>query len=128
VVALSPITMFNFAMLTFRGGAHYNLYHHYADKGAMFDFVAKLGLTTPPMPRRAPEPARLARLHRARHARESPSNVADVFNSIVNMVGIGTTIVVIILSAGLFQTVWQEGRDLLSASPLAALNSFAYYC
>jgi hypothetical protein len=34
-------------MLTFRGGAHFNYYHHYADKGAMFDWVAKLGLTTP---------------------------------------------------------------------------------
>lgn len=46
-ITLVAYTVFNFAMLSYRGGAHYNYYHHYADKAAMFDFVEKLGLTTP---------------------------------------------------------------------------------
>src|SRR5271154_1398024 len=39
------MTLFHFCMLSFRGGALYNYYHHYADKGAMFNCVQKLGLT-----------------------------------------------------------------------------------
>ena len=41
------MTLVHFAILSFRGGALYNYYHHYADKAAMFDFVQKLGLTVP---------------------------------------------------------------------------------
>ena len=37
----------HFAILSFRGGALYNYYHHYADKAAMFDWVQKLGLVAP---------------------------------------------------------------------------------
>ena len=41
------MTLVHFAILSFRGGALYNYYHHYADKTAMFDFLEKLGLTAP---------------------------------------------------------------------------------
>jgi len=100
-IALVAYTVFHFAMLALRGGAHYNFYHHYADKAAMFDFVASLGLTTP-------DPAGTGSLadtlgyivHGTRDGLAS-SNVADVFNSIVNMAGFLTTIIVIMLSVGL---------------------------
>src|SRR5215472_13046458 len=36
-------TLVHFAILSFRGGALYNYYHHYADKGAMFAVAQKLG-------------------------------------------------------------------------------------
>ena len=32
-------TLVHFCILSFRGGALYNYYHHYADKAAMFDWV-----------------------------------------------------------------------------------------
>ena len=38
------MTLIHFAILSFRGGALYNYYHHYADKTAMFDFLDKLAL------------------------------------------------------------------------------------
>ena len=41
------MTLVHFAILSFRGGALYNYYHHYADKAAMFDWVQMLGLTGP---------------------------------------------------------------------------------
>src|SRR5208283_3382895 len=41
------ITLCHFCLLSFRGGALYNYYHHYADKGAMFDWLQKIGLTAP---------------------------------------------------------------------------------
>ena len=101
-IVMFLMTLFHFAMLSFRGGALYNYYHHYADKAAMFDFLQKLGLTTP-----ANAPASggiLETLGYIVHGDKSNlanSNVADVFNSIVNMVGTGVTIIVIILSPSL---------------------------
>jgi Na+/melibiose symporter-like transporter len=45
--AMTAMTVIHFAILSFRGGALYNYYHHYADKAAMFDAVERLGLTAP---------------------------------------------------------------------------------
>ena len=93
------MTVVHFAILSFRGGALYNYYHHFADRGAMFDFVQKLGLVGRgcAQARRSIGDTRLSRPRRAR-ADPANSNVADVFNSIINMLGTGITIVVILLS------------------------------
>ncbi|MEO6002966.1 MAG: glycoside-pentoside-hexuronide (GPH):cation symporter [Opitutus sp.] len=124
-VALFAYTLFNFAMLTYRGGAHYNLYHHYADKGAMFDFVQKLGLTTPEP---TPQGGLLEWLGYVVHGTRETlgTNVADVFNSIINMAGFATTIVVIILSAGLSKRFGKKSV-IFVGFVLSALNSFGYY-
>ncbi len=124
-IALVGYTIFNFAMLTYRGGAHYNFYHHFADKPAMFDFIAKLGLTTPDT---APQGSALEWLGYIAHGTRDalPTNVADVFNSIINMIGTATTIVFIILSAG-FSKRFGKKAVIFWGFSLAALNSFAYY-
>ncbi|MEO7598248.1 MAG: glycoside-pentoside-hexuronide (GPH):cation symporter [Opitutus sp.] len=124
-VALFAYTLFNFAMLTYRGGAHYNLYHHFADKAAMFDFVNKMGLTTPEP---TPQGGLLEWLGYVVHGTRDNlgTNVADVFNSIINMAGFATTIVVIILSAGLSKRFGKKSVILVGFL-LAAINSFAYY-
>jgi Na+/melibiose symporter-like transporter len=125
-LTLFLFTLFNFAMLTYRGGAGYNLYHHWADKGAMFDFVEKLGLTTPDA---APLPGLLDWLGYIVHGTRdnlAASNVADVYNSIVNMAGFATTIVVIILSAGLSRRFGKKSV-IFVGFVLSALNAFAYY-
>ena len=124
-IALFVYTLFNFAMLTYRGGAHYNLYHHFADKAAMFDFVEKLGLTSAG----AAESGLLETLGYIVHGTRdnlAGSNVADVFNSIINMAGFATTIVVIILSAGLSKRFGKKAV-IFTGFLLAALNAFAYY-
>jgi Na+/melibiose symporter-like transporter len=54
------------------------------------------------------------------------SNVADVFNSIMNMAGFGTTIIVIMLSSGLSAKFGKKNVALVCFS-LAALNAFAMY-
>jgi len=123
-IALFVYTGFHFAMLTFRGGAHYNYYHHYADKGAMFDWVAQLGLTTPDL---APTGSIADWMGYIVHGtRETATNAADVFNSIVNMLGTGTTILFIVLSAGLSQKFGRKNVALVCFS-LGALNAFAMY-
>jgi len=125
-VALVAYTIFNFAMLAYRGGAHYNFYHHYADKAAMFDFVQKLGLTTPDLAKGTGLLEFLGYVVHGTRETAGNSNVADVFNSIVNMTGTATTIVFIILSAGLSAKFGKKTVIFVGFS-LAALNSFAYY-
>jgi Na+/melibiose symporter-like transporter len=125
-IALVAFTVFNFAMLAYRGGAHYNFYHHYADKGAMFDFVQKLGLTTPEMTKGSGLLEWLGYIVHGTRETAANSNAADVFNSIVNMAGFGTTIVVIMLSTG-FSKRFGKKAVIFTGFTLGALNSFAYY-
>jgi GPH family glycoside/pentoside/hexuronide:cation symporter len=121
------MTLVHFAILSFRGGALYNYYHHYADKSAMFDFVQKLGLTAS-----VNAPANgglLEKLGYVVHGDKSDltnSNVADVFNSIINMVGTATTIIVILLSPSLAQRFGKKAIAVVGFT-LSALNAFAFY-
>jgi Na+/melibiose symporter-like transporter len=123
-IALFIYTGFHFALLTFRGGAHYNYYHHYADKGAMFDWVQRLGLTTPELASTGSVADWLGYI--VHGTRETATNAADVFNSIVNMIGTGTTILFIILSAGLSAKYGRKNVALVCFS-LAAVNAFLMY-
>jgi Na+/melibiose symporter-like transporter len=100
-IALVAYTVFHFAMLALRGGAHYNFYHHYADKAAMFDVVAALGLTTPDLASTGSLADSLGYIVHGTRDSLAQSNVADVFNSLINMSGTATTIIVIMLSTGL---------------------------
>ena len=66
----------------------------------MLDFVEKLGLTTPEVAKGAGALEWLGYIVHGTRETAASSNVADVFNSILNMAGFATTIVVIMLSAG----------------------------
>jgi len=119
-------TMVHFAILTFRGGALYNYYHHYADKSSMFEAVKAFGLTAPALAAGATPPSGLLEwLGYIVHGDATAGNVADVFNSIVNMLGTGLTIVVILLSPSLARTF---GKKAVAAAgfALATIASFAY--
>jgi GPH family glycoside/pentoside/hexuronide:cation symporter len=120
-------TLVHFAILSFRGGALYSYYHHYADKAAMYDFVAQLGLVAPA----GAEPRggileTLGYLVHGDRANLAGSNVADVFNSIVNMLEKSLTIAVILLSPPLAR---RFGKKAVSAAgfALATLGTLAFY-
>lgn len=124
------MTLVHFAILSFRGGALYNYYHHYADKAAMFAFVEKLGLTAPVLAAGAPKPSGLLEtlgyvVHGTRETLAS-SNVADVFNSLINMIGTTVTILVILLSPSLAR---RFGKKVIAVAGfgLSTLNAFAFY-
>jgi Na+/melibiose symporter-like transporter len=125
-ITLVIFTVFNFAMLSFRGGAHYNYYHHYADKAAMFDFVEKLGLTTPAPAAQGGLLEWLGYIVHGTRDTVANSNVADVFNSIINMAGTATTIAVIMLSAS-FSARFGKKAVIGTGFTLGALNAFAMY-
>jgi Na+/melibiose symporter-like transporter len=120
-------TLVHFAILSFRGGALYNYYHHYADKAAMFDFVEQFGLVAAA----GAEPRggileTLGYIVHGERANLAGSNVADVFNSIINMLGTGLTIIVILLSPSLAR---RFGKKAVSAGgfALAAMGTLAFY-
>ena len=127
---MALMTLVHFAILSFRGGALYNYYHHYADKAAMFDFVEKLGLTAPALAKARPNPAvssnGLATSSTARATTWPLPTSADVFNSIVNMVGTLATIIVILLSAS-FAHRFGKKAVAVAGFALSTLNAFAFY-
>jgi Na+/melibiose symporter-like transporter len=125
-IALVCYTLFHFGMLSLRGGAHYNYYHHYADKAAMFDFVEMLGLTTGDLASSGSLADTMGYIVHGTRDSIANSNVADVFNSIVNMAGFGTTIIVIMLSSGLSARFGRRAVAIVCFG-LAALNAFAMY-
>ena len=121
------MTLVHFCILSFRGNALFNYYHHYADKAAMFDWLAGLGLTA-----RAAAPASsgvLETLGYVVHGDRSDlanSNVADVANSIINMLGTATTIIVILLSPALSRRFGKKAVAVCGFG-LASLGSLAFY-
>ncbi len=123
-------TLVHFAILSFRGGALYNYYHHYADKAAMFDWLSKFGLVAPPLaPGQVPVGFLDKWLGYIVHADPSnlaSSNVADVFNSIVNMLNTALIIVVILASPALARNY---GKKLVCALgfALATIGTLAFY-
>jgi GPH family glycoside/pentoside/hexuronide:cation symporter len=104
-VVMFIMTLILFAMMSFRGGTLYNYYHHYADKGAMFDFLSQLGLTAPPLEPNEPGPGGVLEslgyiVHGTRDQLAS-SNVAKVFYSVLNIAQRTATIIAILLSVSL---------------------------
>eukprot|EP01035_Chromulina_nebulosa_P009329 gene9329-12595_t len=129
-VVMFAMTLIHFAILSFRGGALYNYYHHYADKAALYDFVSSLGLTAPPLAPGAPAPGGLLEwlgyIVHADRANLAGSNVADVANSIINMLGTAVTITVIVLSGSLAQRFGKKAVAVAGFA-LSTLGSFAFY-
>lgn len=124
------MTLVHFAILSFRGGAHYNYYHSYADKSAMFDWLQWLGLTAPALVSGQPAPGGILEtlgwiVHGDRADLET-SNVADVGNSLINMLGFGITIIVILLSPPLGKRFGKKAV-CVAGFALAAIFSSTFY-
>ncbi len=119
-------TLVHFAILSFRGGALYNYYHHYADKPAMFAFAQKLGLVAAPGAHTSGLMETLGLVVHGDVANLANSNIADVFNSFINMLGTGLTIIVILLSPPLAK---KFGKKAVAATgfALATVGSLAFY-
>ena len=121
------MTLVHFAILSFRGGALFNYYHHYADRQAMYDFVQQLGLVAPAGT--ASSGGVLETFGYLVHGDRSDlagSNVADVFNSLINMLGTGVTIVVLLLSAPL---AGKFGKKAVAVAGfgLSTLSALGFY-
>ncbi|BCU78095.1 glycoside-pentoside-hexuronide (GPH):cation symporter [Luteolibacter sp. LG18] len=127
---MALMTLVHFAILSFRGGALYNYYHQFTDKAAMFDFLARLGLTAPALAEGAPKPGGLLEslgyiVHGTRD-NLAASNIADVFNSLANMIGTLTMILGILASAS-FARRFGKKAVAVAGFALSAVNAFAFY-
>ena len=124
------MTLVHFAILSFRGGALYNYYHHYADKTALYNWVHSLGLTAPALIPGAPAPTGilewLGYIIHGDITDLANSNVADVANSIINMIGTGVTIIVILLSPALSKRFGKKAVAI-GGFGLASIGSSAFY-
>lgn len=124
------MTLVHFSILSLRGGALYNYYHYYADKAALFDWLQGMGLTAAALPPGAPAPGGLLEtLGYVVHGDRSNlanSNVADVANSIINMIGTVVTITVILTSPSLSKRFGKKAVAVVGFT-LAAISHFAFY-
>jgi GPH family glycoside/pentoside/hexuronide:cation symporter len=116
------MTLVHFAILSLRGGAYYNYYHYYADKPALFRWLQSLHLTTSA----ASSGGILETLGYIVHGGASSPNVADVANSIINMLGTGVTMVVILLSPSLSK-IFGKKAVAVCGFVLTAIASLAFY-
>jgi glycoside/pentoside/hexuronide:cation symporter, GPH family len=124
------MTLIHFAILSFRGGALYNYYHHYADQAALYEWLHGFGLTAPAVASDVPASSGVLEwfgyiVHGDR-ANLANSNVADVANSIINMIGTGVTIIVILLSPVLSK---RFGKKAVATAGfgLASILTLAFY-
>ncbi len=129
-MVMVAMTFVHFAILSFRGGALYNYFHHYVDTAAMFDVLERLGLTAAPLAAGAPAPGGLLEMlgyivHGTR-ADLASSNVADVFNSIVNILGTVTTITVLVLSPSLARRYGKKAVAVVGFG-LSAVSAAIFY-
>jgi glycoside/pentoside/hexuronide:cation symporter, GPH family len=120
-------TLVHFAILSFRGGSLYNYYHHYTDKAAMYDWLQKFGLVTQPgAPATGGILETLGYIVHGDPTNLANSNVADVFNSIVNMLNTGITIIVILLSTPLAKMFGKKAVSAIGFA-FATIGSLAFY-
>jgi GPH family glycoside/pentoside/hexuronide:cation symporter len=115
------MTLVHFAILSFRGNALYNYYHHYADPTALYNWLASLSLTAQP----GVQPTGLLNWI-GYIALEDRSNAADVANSIINMIGTGVTIVVILLSPSLARRFGKKAIAVVGFG-LSIITAAAFY-
>ena len=96
------MTLVHFAILSFRGRAFYDYYHNYVDPRAMFDWLAGLGLTAPPVTPEAPATGGLLEfLGWIAHGEASNlanTNTANVAQSIIGVLEKVVFIVMILIS------------------------------
>lgn len=121
------MTLIHFAILSLRGNALYNYYHYYADKAALYDWLHGLGLTAAAgAPSSGGILEYLGYIVHGDRANLADSNVADVANSIINMLGTGITIMVILLSPPLAKRFGKK-TVAVTGFGLASLGSLAFY-
>jgi Na+/melibiose symporter-like transporter len=120
------MTLIHFTILSLRGGAFYNYYHYYADKAALYDWLSGWGLTAPPLEGGAAPPSGiLSFLGWVVHADRSNldgSNVADVAQSVINVIEKVAFIAMILLSPMLSR---RFGKKAIAVAGFALTTIFS---
>jgi GPH family glycoside/pentoside/hexuronide:cation symporter len=129
-IVMFLMTFLHFGLLSLQGGALYNYFHSYADKAAMYDWLRTIHLTAAPVAAGTAAQGGLldwlGYIVHADRANLANSNVADVFNSIINDIGKVVVITVILLSAPLSKR-WGKKAVAIAGFSLSAVVAAAFY-
>ena len=125
-VVMFFMTLAHFTILSLRGGALYDYYHYYADKAALYDWLRGLGLTAPAGATGSGLLETLGYVVHGDRADLAKSNVADVANSLINMLGTATTIVVILASPALARRFGKKAIAVVGFG-LATVSHACFY-
>ena len=129
-IVMFVMTLVHFTILSLKGGAFYNYYHYYADKQALYEWLHRLGLTAPPLAADAPAPGGvlefLGYVVHADPANLANSNVADVANSVINILEKVVFIIVIVCSPALSMIFGKKAIAVVGFG-LTAVASALFY-
>jgi GPH family glycoside/pentoside/hexuronide:cation symporter len=129
-IVMFVMTLIHFSILSLKGGAFYNYYHYYADKGALFDFLEKLHLTAPPLAEGAPRPSGILELLgcvvHADRANLANSDVADVANGVINILEKIVFILVIMCSPMLSKAFGKKSVAVVGFALTAVVSAMFY--
>jgi GPH family glycoside/pentoside/hexuronide:cation symporter len=129
-IVMFLLTLVQFGLISLQGGALYNYFHSYADKASMYDWLQSIHLTAGPVVSGDPAPGGilewLGYIVHSDRAGLANSNVADVFNSIVNMIGKIVIIVVILLTPPLSRKFGKKAVSIWGFA-LSAIGNAAFY-
>jgi Na+/melibiose symporter-like transporter len=129
-IVMFAMTLVHFAILSLKGGAFYNYYHYYADKAAMFDWLQALGLTAPPLAPGAQPPGGILEflgyvVHADRGNLEA-SNVADVANSVINILE-KIVFIIVILGSPMLTRIFGKKVIAVVGFALTTIVSALFY-
>jgi Na+/melibiose symporter-like transporter len=125
------LTLVHFTILSMRGGAFYNYYHYFADKTAMYDWLAKLGLTAPPVAAGSAAPGGILEflgwIVHADRSNLADSNVADVTQSVINVIEKIVFIAMIMLSPKLSEAFGKKAIAVVGFALTTVAAGMFYY-
>lgn len=129
-IVMAILTLIHFAIISLRGGAFYNYYHYYAEPTAMYDWLAGLGLTAPPLAEgQAASGGLLEFLGWIAHGERSNlagTNVADVTQSVIGVIEKVVFIVMILLSPMLVAKFGKKSVAVLGFALMTIVSGLWY--
>jgi glycoside/pentoside/hexuronide:cation symporter, GPH family len=130
-IVMFMMTLVHFTILSLRGGAFYNYYHYFVDKQAMYDWLARLHLTAPAAAGAAVAPGGLLEfLGWVVHADRSnlaDSNVADVAQSVINVIEKSVFIIMILISPMLSAALGKKAIAVVGFAVTTILSALFYF-
>jgi GPH family glycoside/pentoside/hexuronide:cation symporter len=128
-IVMFIMTLVHFSILSFRGGAMYQYFQTYVDKGAMYDMLHAMGMTGPALqPGQAAPGGILEMLGYVVHGDRNDPNInpANAYYGIINMINTATTIIAIMFSPLLARRFGKKAVAVAGFA-LMILNSCAFY-
>jgi glycoside/pentoside/hexuronide:cation symporter, GPH family len=125
------MTLVHFTILSLRGGAFYNYYRYFADKPALYDWLARLHLTAPPLAQGAPAAGGILEflgwIVHADRANLGGSNVTDVAYSVIGVIEKTVFIGMILLSPWMSRAFGKKTVAVVGFALMTVVAALFYF-